>query len=214
MKIPTEKFQAGTDGAGREAALKSAHGGVLIGPRRISDAGFLPYQALVRTVTMTLLWGRTCGVANSSRWPVARRQHGRWPPVPGEAGKIRRIGVLVGAAESDPQIVTDLAAFKAALVQLGWIDGGNIQIEYRFAEADAERMHAIAKELVALQPDVIVVHTTPCVAALQRETGADSHRVRCRFRSRWKRICRELAAPRSQHHGVHQYRGVTERQVG
>jgi putative ABC transport system substrate-binding protein len=99
----------------------------------------------------------------AAAWPLAARAQ--------QGGKIRRIGVLVGTAESDPQIVTDLAAFKAALAELGWIDGSNVRIEYRFAEADAERMHAIAKELVALQSDVIVVHTTPCVAALQRETS-------------------------------------------
>jgi putative ABC transport system substrate-binding protein len=88
-----------------------------------------------------------------------------------QGGQKRRIGVLVGAAESDPQIITDLAAFKAALAGLGWVEGRNVQIEYRFAEADADRMRVIAKELVALQPDMIVVHTTPCLAALQRETS-------------------------------------------
>ena len=95
-------------------------------------------------------------------WPLAVHAQ--------QSGQMRRIGVLVGGAEGDPQIVAGLAAFNAALVELGWIDGRNVKIDYRFAAADVDRMHAIAKELVALQPDVIVAQTTPAVAALQRET--------------------------------------------
>jgi putative ABC transport system substrate-binding protein len=82
---------------------------------------------------------------------------------------MRRIGVLEGGTESDPQIVAGLAAFKAALGELGWIDGRNVQIDYRFAAADVDRMRIFAKELVALQPDVLLGHTTGVVAALQRE---------------------------------------------
>jgi putative ABC transport system substrate-binding protein len=86
-----------------------------------------------------------------------------------QGGQVRRIGVLLGGAESDPQIVEGLAAFKTALGELGWIDGRNVQIDYRFAAADVDRMRIFAKELVALQPDVLVGHTTGVVAALQRE---------------------------------------------
>jgi ABC-type uncharacterized transport system substrate-binding protein len=63
-----------------------------------------------------------------------------------------------------------VAAFKTALQAQGWIDGRNIQIDYRFAAADVDRMHAFAKELVALQPDLLMGQTTPVVAALKRET--------------------------------------------
>lgn len=83
---------------------------------------------------------------------------------------MRRIGVLFGGTESDLQLGMGLAAFKTALGELGWIEGRNVQVDYRFAAADVDRMHAIAKELVALRPDVIVAHTTPAVAAVQRET--------------------------------------------
>jgi putative ABC transport system substrate-binding protein len=86
-----------------------------------------------------------------------------------QSGQMRRIAVLLGGAENDPQIVAGLAAFKAALGKLGWIEARNIQIDYRFAAADVDRMGVFAKELVALQPDVLVGHTTGLIAALKRE---------------------------------------------
>jgi putative tryptophan/tyrosine transport system substrate-binding protein len=86
------------------------------------------------------------------------------------SGRMRRLGVLLGGSENDPQIVAGLAAFKTALQEQGWIDGRNIQIDYRFAAADVDRMHTLAKELVVLQPDLLMGQTTPVVAALQRET--------------------------------------------
>jgi putative ABC transport system substrate-binding protein len=89
-----------------------------------------------------------------------------------QSGRVRRIGVLLGNAEDDPPVVAGLAAFKTALQELGWIDGRNVHIDYRFAAADVDRMQAFAKELVALQPDVLVGHTTGVVAALQREAKA------------------------------------------
>jgi putative tryptophan/tyrosine transport system substrate-binding protein len=100
------------------------------------------------------------GVA-ATGWPLAALTQGR---------QMRRIGVLLGSAEGDTQAVAGLAAFKTALQELGWIDGRNIQIDYRFAAADLDRMQALAKQLVVLQPDLIMGHTTQVVAALQRET--------------------------------------------
>jgi putative ABC transport system substrate-binding protein len=106
---------------------------------------------------ITLLAGAAVG------WPLAAHAQ--------QSGQ-RRIGVMLGGAESDPQIVEGLAAFKAALGELGWIEARNIQIEARYAAADVDRMRAFAKELVALQPDVLVGHTTGVVAALKREAKA------------------------------------------
>jgi putative ABC transport system substrate-binding protein len=87
-----------------------------------------------------------------------------------QGGRVRRIGVLIGNAEHDPQVVAGVAAFKTALQEFGWIDGRNVRIDYRFAAADVDRIQTFAKELVVLQPDLLVGGTTPVVAALQRET--------------------------------------------
>jgi putative ABC transport system substrate-binding protein len=87
-----------------------------------------------------------------------------------QSGRMPRIGVLIGNASGDALAEAGLTAFKTALQGLGWIDGRNIQIDYRFAAADVDRMRALAKELVALQPDLLVGQSSPVVAALQRET--------------------------------------------
>jgi len=94
-------------------------------------------------------------------WPLAALAQ--------QSGPMRRIGALLGGAESDPQIVAGLAAFRQALGELGWIEGRNILIDTRYAAADVDRMRGFAKELVALQPDVLLGQTTGVVAALQHE---------------------------------------------
>jgi len=108
-----------------------------------------------RRTFITLLGG-------TALWPVAVHAQ--------QSGKMRRIGMLVGGADDDPQIVAGLAAFKTALEGLGWIEGRNIRTDIRFAAADVDRMGRLAKELVALQPDMLVGQTTAGTAALQRET--------------------------------------------
>jgi putative tryptophan/tyrosine transport system substrate-binding protein len=102
------------------------------------------------------------GLGGAAAWPLAARAQ--------QGDRIRRIGVLLAYAEGDPQVQPNLAAFAKALKELGWADGRNIRIDYRWAAADVDRMQTFAKELVSLQPDLIVGHTTPVVAALQRET--------------------------------------------
>jgi putative ABC transport system substrate-binding protein len=87
-----------------------------------------------------------------------------------QAGHTRRIGVLFGSAQGDRQAVIELALLKSTLQELGWVEGRNILIETRWAAADLDRIHAFARELVSLQPDLIVGHTTQVVAALQNET--------------------------------------------
>jgi putative tryptophan/tyrosine transport system substrate-binding protein len=86
--------------------------------------------------------------------------------------KPRRIAVLMGYAESDPEAQQRLATFKEGLATLGWTEGRNLKVDVRWTAADVTRAATYAKELVALQPDAILSNTTPVTAALQRETRA------------------------------------------
>ena len=98
----------------------------------------------------------------ATAWPrVARAQ---------EPGRVRRIGVLLALLDSDPEGQPRIAAFQRELETLGWTEGRNIQIEYRWASGDAERFRTFAAELVATRPDVLVAHATPSAEALARET--------------------------------------------
>ena len=85
-------------------------------------------------------------------------------------GHTRRIGVLMGGDENDPMWKTPLSAFTQALAGLGWTDGRNVRMDLRWGGNDINRIRALAKELVDLQPDVILSSTTPVTAAFQRET--------------------------------------------
>lgn len=87
-----------------------------------------------------------------------------------QQGRFRRIGVLIPLAESDAEAQTEVAAFRDELQRLGWIRGRNVELEIRWAAGDVEKITAYAKELVALQPDVIVSRTTPATAALLQQT--------------------------------------------
>src|SRR5262245_30349643 len=96
-------------------------------------------------------------------WPLAARAQ--------QPDRIRRIGVLAGLAEGDPEMTARLAGFRQGLEKRGWSEGQNVRIDYRYApESSAHRAQVLAKELVALQPDVILANSTPVIAALQRET--------------------------------------------
>jgi ABC-type uncharacterized transport system substrate-binding protein len=80
------------------------------------------------------------------------------------------LGVLIGVADSDPVGQALLAAFRAALAKLGWTEGGNLRIELRWGASNADRIRTLAKELVALRPDAIFVHSTPGTVAVVHET--------------------------------------------
>jgi putative tryptophan/tyrosine transport system substrate-binding protein len=83
--------------------------------------------------------------------------------------RMRRIGALMGFA-NDAEAQARIRAFESGLEKEGWIVGQNVRIEYRFAAGDAERMRTLANELVALEPDVILAHSTPVVVALLQAT--------------------------------------------
>ncbi len=96
-------------------------------------------------------------------WPLAARAQ--------QPERVRRIGVLMGWGESDREARTTVAAFREGLQKLGWTEGHNIRIDTRWATpADAEAMQRFAKELVALQPDLILSNNTPTTVALLQQT--------------------------------------------
>ena len=84
--------------------------------------------------------------------------------------RVRSIAVLMGNAESDPEGQVRLAAFKEHLAALGWKEGHNVRTTVGWTASDVDRASALARELVALKPDVILASTTPVTVALQRET--------------------------------------------
>ena len=91
-------------------------------------------------------------------WPLAARAQQR--------DRVKGLGVLWGLAENDNAYEPYLSAFEQRLQDLGWIDGRNVRVEYRFTGGVTERIRIAARELVALAPDVIFATTNPAVAAL------------------------------------------------
>jgi putative ABC transport system substrate-binding protein len=98
----------------------------------------------------------------AAAWPLAARAQ--------QAGQMRRIGVLMAASENDPERQAFVAAFREGLQKLGWTEGRDIRIDIRWATSDAALMQRFARELVALQPDLILSHNTPTTATLLQHT--------------------------------------------
>ena len=94
----------------------------------------------------------------AAAWPIAA-----W------AQQMRRIGVMIALPEGDPELKKWLAAFGQALERLGWSENRNVHLDYRFTPAGAHARD-LAKELLALQPDVVLAFSTPATAAFQQET--------------------------------------------
>jgi putative tryptophan/tyrosine transport system substrate-binding protein len=109
-----------------------------------------------RRAFITLLGGA------AAAWPLAARAQ--------QPGRVRLIGVLMAYAQSDRVAQSWLAAFRGALSKLGWTEGSNLRIELRWSADNADRMKALAKELVDLRPNAIFGVTTPVTGALARET--------------------------------------------
>jgi putative tryptophan/tyrosine transport system substrate-binding protein len=116
----------------------------------------MQFDQLKRRDFITLLGG------TAASWPLAARAQ--------QPDRMRRVGVLMGLAEDDPETKARLAGFRQGLEKRGWSEGHNVRIDYRFAPAGAQAQ-VLAKELVALQPDAIFANGTPIVAALQRESS-------------------------------------------
>ena len=100
-------------------------------------------------------------IGGAAAWPLAARAQ--------QGERARRIGVLMNLAD-DAEGQARIAAFLQGLQQLGWTDGGNVRIDYRWAAGDTGRFQRYAEELLALAPDVILASAAPSVQALQRAT--------------------------------------------
>jgi putative tryptophan/tyrosine transport system substrate-binding protein len=100
----------------------------------------------------------------ATAWPLAARAQ--------QPERMRRIGVLSMNAESDVEWRASFKVFQDRLEELGWTDGRNIQINYRLAAGNVERLSTFAKELAGMAPDLLLATNTPSLAALQRMTDS------------------------------------------
>jgi putative ABC transport system substrate-binding protein len=103
-------------------------------------------------------------LGGAAAWPVVVRAQQR--------GGMRRIGVLMGRPAGDAEGQQQAAALQRGLADLGWLFNRNIEIDYRWQTDDAREREAFAKQLVALNPDVLVANTTPALAAAQQATAS------------------------------------------
>jgi putative ABC transport system substrate-binding protein len=97
----------------------------------------------------------------AAAWPLAARAQ--------QSNRLRLVGVLLAMAPSDPEAQLRVKAFEAALRELGWTEGRNLRLEYRWAPGDASLLRGQATELVGLAPDLILATSTPVLAALRQE---------------------------------------------
>src|SRR6516162_676080 len=100
-------------------------------------------------------------LGGAAAWPLAASAR--------QGDRVRRIGVLMSLDKNDPAGKPRLSAFTQALAELGWADGRNVRMDFRWGSADNNRIRMLAQELVGLQPDIILAGGTPATAALQRE---------------------------------------------
>jgi ABC-type uncharacterized transport system substrate-binding protein len=98
----------------------------------------------------------------AAAWPLTVRAQ--------QPERIRRIGVMMQTAETDPEGRARLAAFTKGLRDAGWTDGRNVRIDYRWAAGSADDGRALGAELAALTPDVLLAVSTPTLAVLKQET--------------------------------------------
>jgi putative ABC transport system substrate-binding protein len=101
-------------------------------------------------------------LGGASAWPIGARAQ---QPLE----RMRRIGALM-SIENDSEGEAQLFGFTQGLAEIGWTNGRNLRMEVRWGGGEVNRIRTFAKELVALQPDLILAHGTPATAALQRET--------------------------------------------
>jgi putative ABC transport system substrate-binding protein len=114
----------------------------------------MPFDQIRRRDFIALLGG-------AAAWPIAARA---------QQPKTRRVGMLITAVESDPEWRPRLALFLRELQRLGWEEGKNVRLDYRWSGADPERMRLDAAELISLAPDVIVTTSNQSAGIIGRQT--------------------------------------------
>jgi putative ABC transport system substrate-binding protein len=102
------------------------------------------------------------GLGGAAAWSLAARAQ--------QGDRVRRIGVLMGYDENDPDVKEWLSGLTRELAGLGWINGPHVRTDVRWAAGNMDRMRVSAKELVGLQPEVLLSAATPATAALAHET--------------------------------------------
>jgi putative ABC transport system substrate-binding protein len=102
------------------------------------------------------------GIGAAAVWPLATRAQ--------QTDRIRRVGVLMNLAADDPEAQRRSGAFSQALRQFDWIEGRNVQFEYRWGSGDVGLFRKYAAELASMAPDVILATGTPVMDALQQAT--------------------------------------------
>jgi putative ABC transport system substrate-binding protein len=115
----------------------------------------MQFDRLKRRDFITLL-------GSAAAWPLGARAQ--------QSERMRRIGVLMAFAESDREGQTFVATLREGLQKLGWTEGDNIRFDTRWATPEVQSIQRFAKELVALQPDLILTPNTPTTAALLQQT--------------------------------------------
>jgi putative tryptophan/tyrosine transport system substrate-binding protein len=100
--------------------------------------------------------------STATTWPLGAR--GQQP------NQARRIGILMLVGETDPQAHAELTAFKTELQRLGWTEGQNVRIDYRWADGDVSRLQALAAQLIELRPDLVIAQGSAALAALRQAT--------------------------------------------
>ena len=104
----------------------------------------------------------TAIVGSATAWPLTARAQ--------QTGQVRRIGVLMGWASTDLEGHALLTEFTRHLAELGWTEGRNVRTDVRWGGSNVDLLHTLAKELIGLQPDVLLASSTPTTATLARET--------------------------------------------
>src|SRR5262249_4857499 len=138
-------------------------------------------------------------------WPLAARAQ--------QGERMRRVGVVMGYAETDPAAQAQVAALRQELQKLGWDESRNILIDVRFPGTDAGRARAILMELISLTPDVLVSNTNLVTEVVQAEVRTlpivfYKRRRSCRFG-----FCQQRGPSQLQPHGVRKLGHVDERKM-